>query len=123
MAKFWKKPTDLKELNYALWEFSIKGNDTNKNIKFAKNICVSRCVETRKNQNENYNTVKTLLFAKTYEFVKIFLTRPSLLELDFIKVFFIQIQITGLKLQMQIPHLSFQFHNTDPLQQIAGTRT
>jgi len=69
-VKIWIKPTDLKELNYALLEFSIKGNDTHKNIKYAENICVSRCVEIRKNRNENYNTVKTLLFAKVYRYEK-----------------------------------------------------
>jgi len=43
-AKIWIKPADLKELNYALLDFSIKGNDAHKNIKYAENICVSRCV-------------------------------------------------------------------------------
>ena len=69
-AKIWIKPADLKELNYALLDFSIKGNDAHKNIKYAENICVSRCVQIRKYRNENYNTVKILLFAKIYKFEK-----------------------------------------------------
>jgi len=49
----------------------LRVNDTNKNIKYAKNICVSRCIEIRQNQNEIYNTAKTLIFAKIYTLLKI----------------------------------------------------
>jgi hypothetical protein len=48
----------------------LRVNDTKKNIKYAKNICVSRCIEIRKNQNENYNKSKTLIFEKIYTFIK-----------------------------------------------------
>jgi len=41
VAKIWINLTDLKTLNYVLWELCIKVNDTNKNIKYARNICVS----------------------------------------------------------------------------------
>ena len=49
VVKIWINLTDLKALNYALGELIIKGNDTNKNIKYAKNICGFRCIEIRKN--------------------------------------------------------------------------
>jgi len=51
----------------------MKGNDTDKNIKYPKNIYVSRYIEIRKKEIENYNTanickskkiIKTLLIAK-----------------------------------------------------------
>jgi hypothetical protein len=40
----------------------IKVNATNKNIKFEKIIYASRCIEVQKNQNENYNSAKPLIF-------------------------------------------------------------
>ena len=58
-------------MRYESCQFRV--NDTNKNIKYAKNICVSRYIEIRKNQNENYNTAKTITFAKIYKFIKILL--------------------------------------------------
>jgi hypothetical protein len=59
----------IKALNYALWELWIKGNDTNKNIRYAKNICVPRFTEIGKNQNEKYNSAKALIFVKIYKFI------------------------------------------------------
>jgi len=50
MAKISIKPTDLKALNYALWELCIKVNDSNVNIKYARNNCVSLSIEIGKNQ-------------------------------------------------------------------------
>ena len=52
------KPQRLKTLNYALWELLMKGYDTDMNIKYAKNIYVSRYIQIRKNEIENYNTAK-----------------------------------------------------------------
>ena len=50
--------------------------------------------------------------------------RHSVLELYFIKDYFrIQTQTKCLDLQIRIPHFSFQFHDTDPLQQTASTHT
>jgi len=46
------------------------------------------------------------------------------MELDFnMDYFLIQTQKKGLELQMLIPLLFFQFHNTEELQQIASTHT
>jgi hypothetical protein len=41
-AKIWINTTDLNTLNFALREWQIKVNDTNKNIKYEKkNLCFS----------------------------------------------------------------------------------
>jgi len=51
-----------------------------------------------------------LYYLQKYTDMKNVIEATFFLKLDFIKAFFIQIQITGLELQIQIPYLSFQFH-------------